>query len=97
MFVVESEVGPRSSEVQIPQVEQEVVVGEGDPQSTPPIDMADVDTVIDLSSVMVTHSLVSSDRPDPPPEAMLGSVDVPVRPDQANNSLQHINSNGRQM
>jgi len=53
-------------------------MGEGDPQSTPPTHMADVDTVIDLASGMVSHSLVSSDRPDPPPEAMPGSADVPV-------------------
>jgi len=53
--------------------------------------MVDVDTVIDLASGMVTHSLVSSDRPGPPPEALPGSVDVSVRPDQTNRSLQYVN------
>ena len=61
-------------------------MGVGDPQSTPSIDMADVDTLIDLASGMVTHSLVSTDRPDPPPDAMPASVDVPLRPEEANNS-----------
>ena len=41
MFLTESEVGPRSSEVKVRQVEQEVVMGAGDLQSTPPIDTAD--------------------------------------------------------
>jgi len=56
--------------------ETEVEMGEGNPQSTPHTPIVDVDTVIDLASGMVTHSLVSSDRPGPPPEALPGSVDV---------------------
>ena len=72
-------------------------MGVGDPQSTPHTSpMVDVDTVIDLASGMVTHSLVSSDRPDPPPDAIPGSVDAPVRPEQANNSQQYRNNHDRQ-
>ena len=78
MFVAESEVGSRSSEVRIPQVIQEVEMGEGNPQSTPHTPMVDVDTVIDLDSGMVTHSLVSSDRPGPPSEALPGLFDMSV-------------------
>ena len=45
MFVTESEVGPRSSEVKVSQVEQEVVLGVCDPQSAPPIDIVDAEIV----------------------------------------------------
>jgi len=62
-------------------------MGECNPQSTPHTPMVDVDTVIDSASGMVSYSLVSSDRPGLPPEALPGSVDVSVRPDQTNSSL----------
>ena len=60
----------------------------GDPQSTPPIGIADVETVVKSTSGMVTHSLASSDRPDPSPDAIPGSVDVPARPEQATHGRQ---------
>ena len=55
MFVVESEVGPRSSEVKVPQVEQEVVKGVGDPQSAPPTDIEDVEIAFRSTTGMVTY------------------------------------------
>ena len=42
-----SEVGPRSSEFKVPQVEQKVVMGAGDPQSAPPVGMVDTEIVLD--------------------------------------------------
>ena len=45
MFVAESEVGPRSSEVKVPQVEQEVVMGVGDPQPAPPVEIVDAEII----------------------------------------------------
>ena len=53
VFVTESEVGSRSSEVKVPQVEQEVVMG--DLQSTPPIDTADAKIAFKSTAGMVTY------------------------------------------
>ena len=83
VFVSQSEVGPRSSEVKVPQVEQEVVMGVGDLQSTLPTDIADVVTVLKPTTGMTSLILASSDHPDPPPDAIPGSDDVPLRPEQA--------------
>ena len=55
MFVAESEVGPKSSEVKVPQVEQEVVIGVGDPQSTPPIDTADAEIAFKSTAGMADN------------------------------------------
>jgi len=55
MFVAEPEVGPKSSEVKGPQVEQEVVMGVGDPQSTLPVDTADADIAFKSTTGLVTH------------------------------------------
>jgi len=55
IFVTESKVGPRSSEVKVPQVEQEVVMGVGDPQSTPRIDTADAEIVFKPTTGMIDN------------------------------------------
>jgi len=62
VFVAESEVGPRSSEVKVPQVEQEVVRGVGDPQSTPPIDTTDAKIAFKSTAGMVTHEQPTNQR-----------------------------------
>jgi len=80
---VESEVGTRSSEFNVPQVEQEVVMGVGDPQSTPPVGTADSEITFKPTTGTANLISASSDRPDPPPDATPGSVDVPARPEQA--------------
>ena len=61
-----SEVGPRSSEFKVPQVEQEVVMGVGDPQSAPRVGTVDAEIVFKPTTGMATFISVSSDRPDPP-------------------------------
>jgi len=88
-FLAESEVGPKSSEVKVPHVEQKVVIGVGEPQSAPPIEIVDAEIVFKPTTGMATYISASSDRPDPPLEAIPGSVDVPARPEQASNS-RHI-------
>ena len=50
-----SEVGPRSSEVRVPQVEQEVVRDVGDPRAAPPMDTKNVEIAIKVTTGMVTH------------------------------------------
>ena len=69
MCATESEVGPRSSESKVPQVEQEVVMGVGDPQSAPPVGTVDAVIAFKSSTRMENIISVSSDRPDPPPDA----------------------------
>ena len=49
-----SEVGPRSSEVKVPQVEQEVVRGVGDLQAAPSMDTEDVEIAFKSTTGMVT-------------------------------------------
>ena len=83
VLAVESEVGPRSSEFKVPHVEQEVVMGMGDPQSAPPVGIADAEIVFRPTTGTASLVSASSDRPDPPPDAISGSVDVPARPEQA--------------
>jgi len=53
VFVAMSEVGPRSSEV--PQVEQEVVRGVGDPRDAPPMDTEDMEIAFKSTTGMVTY------------------------------------------
>jgi len=55
VFVAMSEVGPRSSEVKVPQVEHEVIRGVGDPQSAPPTDIEDVEIAFKSTTGMVTY------------------------------------------
>jgi len=55
VFVVEPEVGPRSSEIKVPQVEQEVVRGVDDPQAAPPMDTEDVEIAFKSTTGMVTN------------------------------------------
>jgi len=43
------------SEVKIPQVEQEVVRGVGDPRAAPPTDIEDVEITFRSTTGMVTH------------------------------------------
>ena len=50
-----SEVGPRSSEVKVPQVEQEVVRGVGDPRAAPPMDTEDMEIAFKSTTSMVTY------------------------------------------
>ena len=50
-----SEVWPRSSEVKLPQVEQEVVRGVGDLQVAPPMDTDDVEIAFKSTTGMVTY------------------------------------------
>ena len=50
-----SEVGPRSSEVKVPQVIQEVVMGVGELQSAPAMDTEDVEIAFKSTTGMVTH------------------------------------------
>jgi len=77
LLVTESEVGTRSSEIKDLQVEQVVVMGVDDPQSAPP------DSEVTFKSCTTGRLLsASSDRPDPPPDAAPGSVDVPARPEK---------------
>jgi len=52
VFVAMSDVGSRSSEVKVPRVEQEVVMGVGDPQS---IDTADAEIAFRSTTGMVTY------------------------------------------
>jgi len=64
VFAAESEVGPRLSEVRVPQVKQEVVMGAGDPRSTPPIDITDVEIVFKPTTGMADneHTTQTNDR-----------------------------------
>jgi len=55
VFIAESEVGPRSSEVKVAQVEQEVVRCVGDPQSAPLIDTVEAEIVFKSTPGMVTY------------------------------------------
>jgi len=50
-----SEVGPRSSEVKVPQVEQEVVRSVGNPRAAPPMDTEDMEIAFKSTTGMVTH------------------------------------------
>ena len=50
-----SEVGPWSSEVKVPQVMQEVVMGVGELQSAPSMDTEDVDIAFRSTTGMVTY------------------------------------------
>ena len=65
MFVAMSEVGSRSCEVKVPQVEQEVLMGVCDPQSTPSIDIADAvdaEIVLKPTTDMAEHTTQTNGR-----------------------------------
>ena len=55
MFVAMSEVGHRSSEVKVSQVEQEVARGVGDPRTAPSMDTKDVEIAYKSTTGMVTY------------------------------------------
>jgi len=75
-------------------------MGVGNPQSSPPVDTAVSETVSDVEITFKPYTtgkqqLVSAffGRPDPPPDAPLGSVDVPTRPEvvsQGRHYVRHI-------
>jgi len=50
-----SKVWPRSSEVKVPQVEQEVVTGVGDPWAAPTMDTEDMEIAFKSTTGMVTY------------------------------------------
>ena len=84
VVATESKVATRSSEFKVPQVEQVVVIGVGDPQSAPPVGIIDSEVTFKPSTTGTSKLISSSfDRPDPPPDATSGSVDVPARPERA--------------
>ena len=84
----ESEVGTRSSEIKDPQVEQAVAMDVGNYQSAPSVDTAVSETMCDVEVTFKPSTAgkllsASSARPDSPPDAAPGSVDVPSRPEEA--------------